>query len=200
MQEPAETENTNKNEDDEELRSELLRDGRILILHDRFRRRRPIAYMICDHFRASVAHDAALDLSDLFNLCLQGDDIRGFDTRWDQALISVSEVPKENVVESWCKMKIRESVQLQTVSAMYEREIDPDRSMPSYQRLKTEVRRHIDQLIRTRNFRARNERIETGVFVKSHKGKNVSVELRMLSVESKRTVFKRRLLQFSRRK
>ena len=34
----------------------------------------------------------------------------------------------------------------------------------------------MDQMIRTRNFRAQNERIETGVFVKSHKGKNVSVD------------------------
>ena len=48
--------------------------------------------------------------------------------------------------------------------------------MPSYQRLKTMVRRHIDQIIRTRIFRARNGRIETGVSVKSHKRKNVSGE------------------------
>ena len=33
------------------------------------------------------------------------------------------------------------------------------------------VRRHIDQMIRTRNFEARNERIETDVLVKSHTGR-----------------------------
>ena len=43
--------------------------------------------------------------------------------------------------------------------------------MPSNQRLKTMARRRVDQLIRTRNFRARSERIETGVVVKSHKGR-----------------------------
>ena len=32
------------------------------------------------------------------------------------------------------------------------------------------ARQHIDQTIRTRNFKARNERIETGVLVKSQKG------------------------------
>ena len=53
-------------------------------------------------------------------------------------------------------MKIRESVQLQTVSAMYEQEIDRDRGMPSYERLRTMVRRHIDQMIRTRHLRARS--------------------------------------------
>ena len=92
---------------------------------------------------------------------------------------SASEVPGENVLESLNKIEIRGSVQLQTVLAIYEQEIDRDRAMPSYQRLNTMVRRHIVQMIRTRNFRARNERIETRMLVKSHKGKNASVERRM---------------------
>ena len=61
------------------------------------------------------------------------------------------------------KMRVRESVQLQTVLALYDQEIDRDRAMPSYQRLKIVVRRYVDQMTRPRNFRARNERIETGV-------------------------------------
>ena len=43
------------------------------------------------------------------------------------------------------------------VLAMCEPEIDQTRSTPSYQNLKTTVRRHIDQTIRTRNFRVRKE-------------------------------------------
>ena len=35
---------------------------------------------------------------------------------------------------------------------------------------------HHGQKIRTRNFQARNKRIETGALVKTQKGKNVSVE------------------------
>ena len=42
-------------------------------------------------------------------------------------------------------------------------EINQDRSKPSYQKLNTMVKRRMDQMIRTRNFQARNERIETGV-------------------------------------
>ena len=74
--------------------------------------------------------------------------------------------------------------------------------MPSYQRLKIVVRRHVDQMIRTRNFRARNERIETGVRVKRQKREESQCGKEngsMLSVESKWTVFKRRLLQFQPR-
>ena len=50
--------------------------------HYRFLRGRQIAYMIFDHFRATGAYDAAQDLSDLFNVFLQGDDIQDFGTRW----------------------------------------------------------------------------------------------------------------------
>ena len=129
--------------------------------------------MIYDHFRSFGAHEAALDLSDLSNVSSPEDDIR---TRWDQALSSASEVSREHVLESLCKMKLRESVQLQTVLAMYDREIDRNLALPRYPRLKTVVRRHVDQMIRKRNFKTRSERIETGVLVKSHKGRNVRAE------------------------
>ena len=53
-----------------------------------------IACMIYDHFQETCAHDAALDLSDLFTVSLQGDDIQDFNTRWDQALLSANEIPQ----------------------------------------------------------------------------------------------------------
>ena len=83
--------------------------------HDGFQRGIQIVYMIYDHFRAIGAYDAAQDLSDLFNVSLHGADIQDFDTRWDPSLSSACEKPTDNVLESLYKMKIRESVQLQTV-------------------------------------------------------------------------------------
>ena len=71
--------------------------------------------MIYEQFRATGAHDAAQGLAHLFNIHLHDDAIRDFDTRWDRALSSPSEIPKENVLESLCKMRIRGSVQLQAV-------------------------------------------------------------------------------------
>ena len=67
--------------------------------YDRFLRGRQIAYMTYEHFRATGAHDAALHLSDLFDVSSQGDDTHDFDTGWDRALLSASEPPKENVLE-----------------------------------------------------------------------------------------------------
>ena len=158
--------------------------------YNRFLRGRQIACIIYQHFRAIGAHEAALDISDLFNVSLQGDDIQDFETRWDQALLSASEVAKENVLESLCKMKICESVQVQTVFAMYDQDIDRESSSAKLSKIEEDI----DHLIRTRNFRARNERMQKPRRQECQCGKENG---RMLSVESEWTVFKRRLLQFS---
>ena len=71
---------------------------------------------------------------------------------------------------------IRDSVRLQTVLALYEQENVRNNEQPGYSRVKTSMTRHIDQLVRTRNFKARNERIGTGVVANSQKGTKVSVE------------------------
>ena len=69
--------------------------------YDRFLRGRQIAYMIYDNFRATGAYDAAQNLPDLFNVSLHGDDIQDFDTSSDQALLSSSEIPQQNVLEGF---------------------------------------------------------------------------------------------------
>ena len=91
-------------------------------------------------------------------------------------------------------MRIRETDQLKTVLELYDMEIHQKISMLDYKNLKTMVKRSTDQKFRLRNFDARNERIETGAVVTSHRGqKRCSKRTRsLLSVESKRTVFKRR--------
>ena len=67
------------------------------------------------------------------------DGIQDFDTRWDQAQLSASERSQENILEGLRKLKIRDSVQLQAVLAMYDEEIDRNLALPGYQRLKTMV-------------------------------------------------------------
>ena len=60
---------------------------------ERFLRGRQFADMIFEHCRATGACEAVQDLSDLFNIRLQNDDVQDFDTRWDQALLAASEIP-----------------------------------------------------------------------------------------------------------
>ena len=49
--------------------------------YDRSSRGRQIAHMIYEHFRATGAYEA-VQLSDLFSIRLQNDDVQDFDVRW----------------------------------------------------------------------------------------------------------------------
>ena len=55
--------------------------------------------MIYDCFRATGACDAPQGLADLSNVPLHEDDIQDFDTRWDQAMLTASEIPTETVLK-----------------------------------------------------------------------------------------------------
>ena len=123
--------------------------------------------MIYEHVRATGAHDAVQGLSDLFNIRLQNDDVQDFDVRWDQALLSASETPAEMVLEWFYKSKLQDSVQLQTVLHLYDQETVRDTWQPSYSRLKTATGLHIDQAMRTRNFRFWNEIVKTRILTLS---------------------------------
>ena len=100
--------------------------------YDRFQRGRQIAYMIYEHFCATGACEAVQGLSDLFNIRLQSDDVQVFDVRWDQALLPASGTPTEMILEGLYKSKLLDSVQLQTVSALYDQETVRNGGHPSY--------------------------------------------------------------------
>ena len=148
----------------------------VLKKHDRFLRGRQIAYMIYEYFRATEAHEAVQGLSDLFILSLQNDDVQDFDVRWDHALLSVSEMPSDMILEGLYKSKLQNSVQLQTVLALYDQETARNKGKPNYSQLKTAVKLHIDQMMRTRNFRVRSDVVERGSVTNSQKGKTAYVE------------------------
>ena len=137
---------------------------------DWFLRGRQIAFMIYDYFRVTGAHDTVLDYADLFSVTLH-DTTQDFDTRWDEVLLSMSKIPSNDILESLYKLRIRESAQLKTVLELSDMEIHQKISMPNYQKLKTMVKRSLDQKLRLRNFDARHERIVTGAVVKNRKKK-----------------------------
>ena len=100
--------------------------------HDRFLRGRQIACVIYEYFRASEAHEAVQGLPDLFNVSLQNDDVQDFDVRWDHALLSVSEMPSDMILEGLYKSKLQNSVQFQTVLALYDQETARNKGKPNY--------------------------------------------------------------------
>ena len=95
---------------------------------------------------------------------VQNDDVQDFDVRWDQALLSVSEMPSDVIL-----------VQLKTVLALYH-QVTARSKRPNYQQMKTAVKVHVDQMMRTRNFRVRSDVVERGSVTKSQNGKKANVE------------------------
>ena len=75
-------------------------------------------------------------------------DVQEFDTRWDEALLSMSKVPSNDVLESLYKFRIHESDHIKTVLELYDMEIHQKISMPNNQKLKTMATRSIDQKLR----------------------------------------------------
>ena len=123
--------------------------------HNRFLRGRHIAYIIYDHFQANGAYDAAQGLTDLFKFCFQNDDVQDFDARWDQFLLVASKLPLENVPGG-----LQESVARFRTTSNCVGHVQPgiESRQSNAEPSKTEdcgERHHIDQMIRTRNFKAR---------------------------------------------
>ena len=79
-----------------------------------------------------------------FSFCLQNDDVQDFDVRWDHALLSVSEMPSDVILEGLYKSNLQDSVQLQTVLALYDPETVRNNEQTSHLRLRTSVKLHLD--------------------------------------------------------
>ena len=106
----------------------------------------------------------------LFSVTLHTGNVQEFDTRWDEVLSSVSQIPSEDILESLYRLRMRESAQVKTVLELYNMEIHQKIPMPKNQKLKTMVKRSIDQKLRLRNFDARHGRLESGAVVEKRKG------------------------------
>ena len=109
--------------------------------------------------------------ADLFTIVLRNDDIQEFDSKWDGILLSMTKIPSDDILEGLYKLRIRESEKLKTVWKFYNVEIHPKKARPDYHRLKTMVKRSIEQSLRIKNFEARNGNYETNAVVKNQETK-----------------------------
>ena len=119
--------------------------------------------MIYDYFRVTGAHDTVLEYADSFSVALHDDNIQEFDTRCNEILLSMSKIPSDDILESLYKLR-------KTVLELYDMEIHQKISIPNYQKLKTMVKKSIDQELRQRNFDAKHGRIESRAVVNNRKG------------------------------
>ena len=126
---------------------------------DSFLRGRQIAYLIYDYFRVIGAHDSVENYADLFTISQRNDDIQESDSKWDGILLSMTKIPPDDILEGLYKLRIRESEKLKTVLELYDLEIHQKKLGPDYHRLKTMVKRSIEQDIRNKNFAARTNKL-----------------------------------------
>ena len=148
-------------------------------------RKTNIAFMVYEYFRATGAstgaYGAVQGLTELLTISLQHDDVQDFDTRWDHALLKVSEMPSFAILEGVYKSRLQNS------------EVARNNGTPNYQQLKTAVKLHIDLLMRNGNFRVRNDVVERRSVTKTQKKRKQSVRgkesERMFSVEGTWTMF-----------
>ena len=133
---------------------------------DRFLRGRQIAYLIYDYFRVTGSHDSVENYTDLFTIVLRNDDIQEFDSKWDGILLSMTKIPPDDILEGLYKLRI-ESEKLKTVLELYDPETHQKKLEPDYHRLKTMVKRSIEQEIRNQNFGSRNGNFKKNPVVKN---------------------------------
>ena len=129
---------------------------------DRFLRGRQIAYLIYENFRVWVtgANDSVENYADLFTISLRNDDIQEFDSKWNGILLSMTKIPHDDILEGLYKLRIRESEKLKTVFELCDLETHQKKLGPDDYRLKTMVKRSIEQEIRNNNFGNRNGNFE----------------------------------------
>ena len=108
---------------------------------DSFLRGRQNAYLIYDHFRVTGSHDSVENFSALFTIVLRNDDVQEFDSKWDGILLSMTQIPHDDILEGLYKLRIRESEKLKTVLELYDLETHQKKLGPDYHRLKTMVKK-----------------------------------------------------------
>ena len=79
----------------------------------------------------------------------------------------MTQIPSDDIMEGLYKLRIRESEKLKTVLELYDQEIHQKKAGLDYHRLKTMVKRSIEQDLRNRNFGAGNGNYERNAVVKN---------------------------------
>ena len=83
----------------------------------------------------------------------------------------MTKIPSDDILEGLYKLRIRESEKLKTVLELYDLEIHQKKAGPDYHRLKTMVKRSIEQDSRNKKFGARNGNYERNALVKNQETK-----------------------------
>ena len=74
---------------------------------DRFLRGRQIAYLIYEYFWVTGANDSVENYADQFTVVLRNGDIQEFDSKCDEILLSMTQIPSDDILEGLYKLRFR---------------------------------------------------------------------------------------------
>ena len=86
---------------------------------DRFLRGRRSAFLIYEYFRVTGANVSVENHADLNTVVLRNVDMQEFDSEWDEILLSMTQIPSDDILEELYELRIRECEKLKTVLALY---------------------------------------------------------------------------------
>ena len=106
----------------------------------------------------------------------------------------MSKIPPDDILEGLYKLRIRESEKLKTELELYDLETHQKKLGPDYHRLKTMVKRSIEQEIRNKNFGARSGDFEKNAVVKNQGTKTACTKnsWRLLAMGNQRAMCERK--------
>ena len=79
----------------------------------------------------------------------------------------MTQIPSDDILEGLYKSRIRECEKLKTVLELHKKEVHQKKAGPDDHRLKTMVKRSIEQNLRIKNLEARNGNYEKNAVVKN---------------------------------
>ena len=95
-----------------DFREKVFIEEQKALNENRFLRRRQIAIKIYDYFPGHRYRRVC------FGVAL-GNNVQGFDGKWDEAVLSLKKFPKDVILENMNKMRLRDSERLKSTFALY---------------------------------------------------------------------------------
>ena len=130
------------------------------IRHGKMLTGRQIAWKIYQHFKVTDLETSVMEFTDLCNLRLRGDNLRGFNTAWDDTLLGMKRIPDEDYLESLYRAQIKESSQFRTIFTQLENDHFLNKVPRSYTNLNKLVVAFLDEETRLKHLDSKQRHME----------------------------------------
>ena len=139
-----------------------MRDEQYQVVHKQMLAGRQIAFLMFQHFQINDMEHSMLEFTDLLALELKGDNLRAFDTEWDNTLLGMKEVPDEKYLENLYRKQVKKSKQFEVLFTQLESDHLLRGRPRSYLDLKSLARHHLDRETRDKHLESKKKHQERG--------------------------------------